>query len=284
MKIIRILTMGLLLVVPALAQGAELRAASPGLVEDFHYSWRLRGGLSWIAGLVFPRSGYGDLRTTFPKAGEHVISSDLLITSPSEDGFYAYQSHMDESGERTLMTYHGYAWGKRSRKERTVFDYVKRLAHMHKETPTKIEDKSRPMPAGDPRDVLTAIFYLRQHAESIKAPIRTTIFSDGKEYPVIFRPAGRTSFVIGNERVDANAFEVVGAPGSEQRWRGGVTVWVSDDARRIPCRIEISETLVSLRLELQTVESYALLKQESAEGRAQSAGKEELPKGTSAQR
>jgi hypothetical protein len=260
MKIIRTLAMSMLLVVPALAHGAELKAATPGNIEEFHYSWRLRGGLAWVAGLVFPRNGYGNLKTTFPKAGEHAISSELLITSPNESGFYAYETRMDESGERTLMTYHGYAWGNKSRKERTVFDYVKRLAHMHRETPTKVEDRIRPMPAGNLRDVLTAIFYLRQHAEAIKAPIRTTIFSDGKEYAVIFRPAGRTSFVIDGQRVNANGFEVVAAPGTDLKWRGGVTVWVSDDARRIPCRIEISETLASLQLDLQTVQSYAMLK------------------------
>ncbi len=261
MKLIRTVLLSLLLLAPTLAYSAELKSAAPSNVEDFHYSWRLRGGLSWIAGLVFPRSGYGDLKTTFPKAGEHAISSELLITSPSESGFYVYQSQMDPSGSRTLMTYHGYAWGKKSRKEQTFFDYVKRLAHMHKETPTKVEDKVKPMPAAnDLRDVLTAIFYLRQHAETIKGPLQTTIYSDGKDYPVIFRPAGRSSFMIGTERVNANGFEVVGVPGSEQKWRGGVTVWVSDDARRIPCRIEISETVASLQLDLQTVESFALLK------------------------
>ena len=42
----------------------------------------------------------------------------------------------------------------------------------------------------DRGDVLTAIYYLRQHADEIKGPITTTIYSDGQEYPVIFRPAG----------------------------------------------------------------------------------------------
>ncbi len=260
MKTISTVLVSLMLLAPSLAQAADLRATTPSNVEDFQYAWRLRGGLSWIAGLVFPRSGTGNLKTTFNKPGEPGISSELVITSPSESGFYAYQTQMSETGDRTLMTYHGYAWGKKSRKERTVFDYLKRIAHMHKETPTKVEDKDRPMPAGDLRDVLTAIFYLRQHAEAITGPVRTTIFSDGKEYPVIFRPVGKSAFTIGNQRVSATGFEVIAVPGSEQKWRGGVTVWVSDDARRIPCRIEISESVASLQLDLQTVESYALLK------------------------
>jgi Protein of unknown function (DUF3108) len=264
MKIIHALAVSLALLLPIAAGAAELKSNSPSNVESFRYSWRLRGGLSWIAGLVFPRTGLGALKTTFPPNGEEGnISSELLITSPAaggKNGFYVYQSEMDESGTRTLMTYHGYAWGSRSRKERTVFDYVRRLAHLHKETPTKVEDRVKPMPAAEFRDILTAIYFLRQHADEIRTPIATTIYSDGKQYAVVFRPVGRAMFTIGKDRVPANGFEVVGAPGGERRWSGGVTVWVSDDARRIPCRIEISETLASLQLDLQTVESYAVLK------------------------
>ncbi len=262
MKLIRSLLLSLALVAPAIAGAAELKNMVPGNVEAFHYSWRLRGGLSWIAGLVFPRSGVGALTTTFPDGERTTISSELLITSPGEgtNAFYLYQSQMDASGSKTLMTYHGYAWGNRSRKERTVFDYVRRLAHTHKETPTKVEDKVRPLPDIHLRDVLTAIYFLRQHADTIQAPLTTTIYSDGKQYPVVFRRAGQATFTIGGDRVPASAFEVVGAPGGERKWPGGVTVWISDDARRIPCRIEIAETLVSLQLDLESVESYSLLK------------------------
>jgi hypothetical protein len=263
MKLVRTLAVSLALMLPAAAGAVELKSTVPSNVESFRYSWRLRGGLSWIAGIVFPRSGLGALKTTFPPNGEGNISSELLITSPATEGknsFYVYQSEMDETGSKTLMTYHGYAWGSRSRRERTVFDYVKRLAHLHKETPTKVEDRVNPMPDSEFRDILTAIYFLRQHADDIRTPITTTIYSDGKQYSVVFRPVGHAEFTIGKDRVSANGFEVAGAPGGQRRWSGGVTVWVSDDARRIPCRIEISETLASLQLDLQTVESYALLK------------------------
>ncbi|HET7711137.1 MAG TPA: hypothetical protein VFL80_04345, partial [Thermoanaerobaculia bacterium] len=126
----------------AYAQTAELNCGGPGNVEEFRYTWRLRGGLAWVAGVLFPRTGVGNLKTTFPKDGESAISSELLIT-PAEGpggGFYAYESQMTETGEKTLMTYHGYAWGKKSRKERTIFDYVKRLARIRKETPQKVEE------------------------------------------------------------------------------------------------------------------------------------------------
>jgi hypothetical protein len=241
------------------ASAAELNCQGAANIEEFRYSWRLRGGLSWIAGLVFPTSGVGNLKTVFPKDGEHSINSELLITpTDGRSGFFVYESEMDEAGQKTLMTYHGYAWGKKSRKERTIFDYVGRLAHIRKETPDKVENKVKPLPPEEFRDVLTAIYYLRQHASEIKGPIITTIYSDGKEYPVIFRPADRRTFTIDNQKVNALGFEIVDAPGGK-KWPGGVRVYLSDDARRIPFRIEIQQTMASLQLDLKSIEACAFM-------------------------
>jgi len=245
------------------ASAAELNCHGPSNVEDFHYSWRMRGGLAWIAGLVFPTSGKGELRTVFPAEGQAQpsISSELLITAADPKvGFYVYQSQMDAAGARTLVTYHGYAWRNKSRKERTVFDYLKRIAHIHKETPDKQWDKTEPLPSDELRDILTAILYLRQNATTIHAPIVTRIYSDGKWYPVVFRPIDRRTFTIDDKKVNALGFEIVDAPGGgKHKWPGGVRVWVSEDDRRIPFRIEINESMASLQLDLQSVESCAFM-------------------------
>jgi hypothetical protein len=252
-----------LLLAPLAANAAELKCSGASNVEEFRYAWHLRGALGWIAGFVFPRSGYGDLKTTYPKAGEDTISSELVITPANgKSGFYMYQSQMDEDGSKTLMTYHGYAWGEKSRNERTVFDYLKRLARIHKETPGGAEDNVQMLPKEDRdmRDILTAIHFLRNKADEIKAPLTTTIYSDGHEYAVIFRPVGREAFTIDDKRVNAIGFEVVGAPTNEgHKWTGGVQVWVSDDERRIPFRIAIVETGASLQLDLQTIDGCAFL-------------------------
>lgn len=261
MKLIRNTMVGLALFAAAFpAPAAELNCHGPSNVEEFRYSWHLRGGLAWVAGLVFPRSGVGNLKTVFPTTSERSINSELLITpnEGSAGGFYAYESEMDEMGQKTLMTYHGYAWGKKARIERTIFDYVKLLARIHRETPDKVEDRVKRLPPDALRDVLTAIYYLRRHADDIKGPITTSIYSDGKEYPVIFRPAERRTFTIENQRVSALGFEIVDAPGGK-KWPGGVKLWLSDDARRIPLRIEILQSLASLRLDLKSVESCAFM-------------------------
>ena len=256
----RLIVLSLLLLSPA-ASAAELNCGGAKNVEEFRYTWRMKGGLRWIAGLIIPTSGVGNLRTVYPNgAGEQTINSELLITPPTgqRGGFFAYESDMDNSGRKTLMTYNGYQWGDKSRKERTVFDYVKRLARVHKETPGKVEDKVKPIDDDQTRDVLTAIYFLRQNATRITTPITTSIY-EGKEYPVIFRPvAGQQQFVIEGKTVRALGFEIVDAPGGK-KWKGHVKVWLSQDERRIPFRIEIQQSMASLQLDLQSIESCAFM-------------------------
>jgi hypothetical protein len=262
MRFIGNVILALGLAFPVAASGAQLNCGGgPANVEEFHYAWHIRGGLGWIAGLLFPRSGYGDLKVVYPEGDKQTISSELMVTGGQGDrsGFYNYQSEIDGTG-KTLSTYHGYAWGKKTRKERTIFDYVKRLARIHKETPTVTEDNVRLLPKdeGQFRDILTAIHYLRTNADQINAPITTMIYMDGKEYPVIFKPAGRQVFTIQNQRVNAIGFDIVDSPGGK-KWPGGVQVWLSDDARRIPFRITLAESFASIQLDLQTIDACAFL-------------------------
>jgi hypothetical protein len=167
---------------------------------------------------------------------------------------------MDERA-KTLMTYHGYAWGKKTRNERTIFDYVKGLARIRKETPEEVENRVKKLPTetGQYRDVLTAIYFLRQNAGTMSAPMATTIYTDGRAYPVIFRPGAVKPFRIEGKSVNARAFHIQGAPNSTKKWSGGVTVWVTNDDRRVPVRIEIQQSIASLQLDLQKIESGGLL-------------------------
>ncbi|HWW62895.1 MAG TPA: DUF3108 domain-containing protein [Thermoanaerobaculia bacterium] len=242
-----------LAVVSASAFGADVHG--PANVEDLRYSWRIKGGIRFIAGLMFPTSGTGSFKTTYPKAGE-AINSELLITSPAgkSGGFYLYESQMDAAGDKTLMTYTGYEWGKKARNERTHFDYTKGLARINRQNPEESAYRVKKLPQAEMRDILTAIYYLRQHASEIRKPVATSIYTDGKEYPVIFQPAERRAFTLEKAKVTATAFEIIDAPGGK-KWSGGVKVWLTDDARRIPVRIEIQQSVAALQLDLQSIAS-----------------------------
>lgn len=262
MRNIRLIAAGLLMLATAPLSATEMNCrGAAGHIEDFRYSWRLKGGLGWIAGLIIPNSGNGKLRTEFPAAGSATITSELLITAPEgkSGGFYLYETEMDPSGLRTMATVSGYAWGKKAREERTRFDYEKRLARIRKQTPEKVENKVKPIPHGQMRDVLTAIYYLRQNAPRISGPIVTKVYSEGKEYPVVFRPIARKTFEAEGRRVDARGFEIVDAPGGKD-WPGAVRVYVSDDSRRIPFRIEITRSMAVLQLDLESIEACGFMR------------------------
>lgn len=262
MKLIRtsgIAALLMVMVASTSVYGGDLSPAATGQVEEFRYSWRLRGGMRWVAGLVFPTSGVGNLRTSFGDT----VHSELMITAPNgkQGGFYAYESEIDERGTKTLMTYHGYAWGDKARAERTVFDYRKGQARINKKTPDAEENRVKKLPRGDEeyRDVLTAIYFLRQNADKVTKPIQTNIFSDGKEYPVVFRPLGQQkNFVIEGKNRPARGFEIVDAPGGK-KWPGAVTVWLTTDDHRVPVRIEIKQSMASLQLDLKKVTSPVLV-------------------------
>ena len=245
------------LLIATSAAAVDVNCSGPANVELFKYSWRLRGGLSWVAGLVFPTAGVGEMKTTYPKEGERLIDSSLLLTS-KVPGFYAYETQIDEATQKTMMTYHGYAWKNKSRKERTNFDYVKKQAVIHKETPEKQWGSVQPLPPEQIHDIVGAIYYIRQNAATIKGPVMANIYSDGDLYPVILQPAERRVFNIEGRNVGALGFAIVDAPGG-RKWPGGVKVWISEDSRRIPFRIEIQQSMASLQLELTSVESCAFM-------------------------
>ena len=59
------LVLALAMVVSAPAHAADLTCNNLGNVEEFRYSWRLRGGVRFLAGLMFPTNGVGNLRNTY---------------------------------------------------------------------------------------------------------------------------------------------------------------------------------------------------------------------------
>lgn len=258
---IRFLAIALALVASAApAFSTELNCqGTTGNIEEFRYSWRLRGGLSWLAGLILPTWGSGHLRTVFPATGATSVSTELLITAPKgkSDGFFHYASDIDRSG-KTVMSMSGYAWGSKAREERASFDYMKGIARVRKETTEKVENKTRRLPDRQLRDVLTAIYFLRQNAPRIHSAITTDIYSDGKEYPVVIRPIGRKGFEIEGRQVQAIGFEIVDAPGGK-KWPGDVRVYISDDERRIPFRIDITRSMAAVQLELTSIEKCGFM-------------------------
>lgn len=246
----------LLVVFPVIAAPpAQASCPTEGQTEEVLYTWKLRGGLAWIAGLAFPTSGTASLKTT-DHAGAGTIETELMISGgASDDDYYRYESMIEEMRLRTVTSFHGYAWGRKFRQERTRLDYGKKTATTTKRSyKTDAERvKTEALPGGDLRDVLTGIYYLRAKANTIDKAIATDIYSDGELYPVLYKPLGRKTRTIGGKAVQTIGFAISARPGQGKSWDGGVEVWFTADDRSIPVQININQRFATMELELASV-------------------------------
>ena len=216
----------------------------PVSAETLRYNWTMHGGLSWIAGLRFPTSGVGYLTQAVNGTN---LNATLRITSPKDPtAALVYESTMAPSGERTLASAEGYDWHQSTRHIRSFFDSVKQLLHIEKTTQQGTQAQVEPWTSGDVRDVLTAIQFLRVHGAEIATPVASTVYSNGKAYPVVITPLGPATL----NNVATSQFRIQAAPRAAAKYPGEVRLWISSDDRRVPVRIELAQPLATVRLDL----------------------------------
>jgi hypothetical protein len=237
-KILSILLGGFVLAAPIQAAPAAERIGN----ERLSYTWKLKGGISWLAALAFPSSGRGTLETH--EAG--TVNSRLMISADPKS-YYLYESSMLPAGTKTLTSRSAYSYKSAQRDERVTFDLDKGLSRVQKTTSEGQETKVRKLESQTPQDVLTAIYYLRQHANEITTPIKAEVFSGAKGYDMVYQPLPVTT--INGMRVRPFTMKAVGA--DAKKFPGEVRVWLSDDERRVPVRIDIEQKYgATLKLEL----------------------------------
>jgi uncharacterized protein DUF3108 len=229
----------------ALGSSAFAGAAQAG--ETLRYEWRLRGALSWIARAKFPTSGTGVLQTQ-PNAG--ALESQLRVSAGGRD-YIEYVSRMAEDGEKTFASTNGYSLGNRSERKETTFDYAANVANVKEHEQGKVDSKTRPLAADVARDALTTITWLREHAATVAQPLTTDIYSDGKPYRVRIEPTGFQQTQWQGKSVRSRVFRITAAPGSKKKFPG-LTVWLSEDAQRLPLRMVFDQPYgASLDLKLK---------------------------------
>lgn len=235
-----------LAVLVALGSAAIARTAEAG--ETLRYEWRLRGALSWLARVKFPTSGIGVL-TTSPRGNS--VESELRVSAGGRD-YIEYVSRMAAFGERTFASANGYSLGDHSERKETTFDYVANIAKVAEHEQGRVGSKTRPLAADIARDALTTITWLRQNATNVARPVTTDIYSDGKPYRVRIEPAGLQKTSFQGREVSSRVFRISAAPGAKKKFPG-LTVWLSEDAQRLPLRMVFDQPYgASLDLRLQS--------------------------------
>ena len=193
--------------------------------EVLRYRWHLKGVRGALAGLFLPNHGEGSLVTSQEAGGN--LTSELLITAQarSRDEFWRYGAELDPEAGRTLR-----AWS----------SYLFRGERKSKETELRQDDVV---------DIASGIYLLRQDPPAER--LRMRIWSDGKVYPVVIVPGGRTTRRLNGRSVPARHYSIVGLeePG-ERRWNGRMELWLAEDEAATPVEILIERSWAGVKLEL----------------------------------
>ncbi len=210
--------LALLLAVPAGAQPAE----------DLHYHWRLQGFLGAIAGLFFPRTGYGQLTTTALADGH--LRCELVITAEDRGpDFWRYGAELDPVAGHTVRAWTSYHYRDRERAEES-----------------KLEDNTERGVV----DIASAINVLRR--DPVKERTQWRIWSDGHVYPVEVVPGAVEAMKVGGRQVPARHYWVNGVEQDGERvWKGHLELWLALDEAATPVRIIVARSFASVALELQ---------------------------------
>lgn len=199
----------------------SLAAANPAAAEALTYRWSLKG-LARVAGLVLPGHGHGELRTRSSDGGH---TSELEITSPqSKKGeyfLYGSQTHADG----TAVAWSSYRWRGEEKSKRD-----------------RLTDS-------DVVDIASGIRLIRERQP--KGTMRLRIWSDGKVYPVVVQRLATQSVQVPAGTFRADHYRIRGVRHQGERfWKGGLDLWLAQDAGRTPVAIQVERGFANVRLEL----------------------------------
>jgi hypothetical protein len=136
-----------------------------------------------------------------------------------------YESYMDTTALHSLRYEKHVREGKFKRDDAVDFDQIGHRA--------VYKDKSVPIPPRT-QDVLSALYYVRTLPLQVGQAISIANHTDGKNYPLVVKVLGRE-----HVKVDAGEFDcivvepILRGPGVFNQ-QGRLTVWLTDDRRRLP--------------------------------------------------
>jgi hypothetical protein len=140
-----------------------------------------------------------------------------------------YESYMDTTELYSLRYEKHIREGKFKRDEVVDFDQTRHRA--------KYKDKVVPIPPRS-QDVLSALYYVRTLPLEVGQSISLANHTDGKNYPLVIKVHGRERVKVDAGEFDCVVVEpILRGPGVFTQ-KGRLTVWLTDDRRRIPVLVK----------------------------------------------
>jgi hypothetical protein len=191
--------------------------------ESLSYQWTLKGFVGRLASLVLPSQGHGELRTQ-PNEGGRI--TELEITSPqSKSGEYFLYGGETRADGSTSLAWSSYRWNGKENSKRS-----------------KVDEEGVV-------DIASGIHLIRDRQPA--APLNLRIWSDGKVYPVVVERQGSEQVKVPAGMFATNHYLVHGLHVEGERfWKGGLELWLTQDADATPVQIQVDRGFAHLQLQM----------------------------------
>lgn len=222
-----LLTVSVLLLALPTAAPVAAESAPLGEPEVLRFRWRLEGVQGFLARVlgVVPTSGDGVMTLSTDSRGRLEVRFKATSEKAAEGDHWTYETLVDLDDWHTLRVRETYHFRKKRREK--DFDLAER----------------------EVIDVLSGLQQLRR--EPSIASGRSTIWSDGKTYPVTVSPKGTETRDFGGRGIPVRMFELRGFKKQGERfWKARAEVWLTSDSNALPVEMLYRQSLGRLRLTL----------------------------------
>lgn len=241
--------------------GTLMLAAQPaGLMfagETLKYEGKIRKyGVSFsVAELTFTASVPAGTNDLLIKSD--AVSKGTLIKLFRYSFLQQYESTIDLANFRILKTTKHDVQKERVRDSEAIFDYTARRV-TYVETDPK--DKTRPprriaseIPA-EMLDIVAAIYHVRMQTLDIGKRFEVPVSDSGLVYtvPVVVAARERFDTVLGKKTTCIRIEPEIFGPGRLIEQKGKMTIWLSDDSRRVPVRAKVSSSFGTAEIKLKS--------------------------------
>ncbi len=255
-----LLLLGLLLVPADIGAGGQNTAPIPERIRAFQPGELLTYDVSWFKVVKAGTAMLEVKGEQFPD-GREVLRFVVTTRTVGLIGrFYPLGDRVESVFDPNTMQSLAYRFeakrGKKTRRRVVTFDHVgqKAAVSLNKDPP-----KTVAIPGGV-LDSLSALYYLRTRDDyAVDKPIIVEVFDGGKNRSIEIRTLGREQV-----KTPAGEFEAITITASEGIFmsKGGITVWLSDDSRKVPVRIKSRLAIGSIVFTLREMKGRGDRKQE----------------------
>jgi len=189
-------------------------------------------------------------------------SKGTLLKLARYSFLYQFTSNIDTAAWRILSTERTTAEKERRRTGEAKFDYQEKRVTYVETDPANPMRPPRKIASGiddDTQDVVSAIYSLRLVPLSVGKRFAVTVSDSGLVYEVPVTVAAREMQKTMLGKVWCYRLEpVVFGPGRMVEDKGKLTIWITDDARRLPVRARIDTNFGKVDVKLKTISNSKL--------------------------